>query len=84
MPPTDALTFAGMQTELGELFVAYGGLRELARRGLRFRGSRKTRVFCLPTCRSDRPGREEHTVYFRSAAEAQGAGFRPCQLCRPA
>jgi O-6-methylguanine DNA methyltransferase len=59
-------------------------LRRLARQGIRFRGSRTTRIFCLPTCYSRRWARAEHTVYFHSAAEARAAGFRPCKLCRPA
>jgi len=60
------------------------GLRDLARRGLRFRGSRTTKIFCLPTCYSHKWAHEQHTVYFHSTDEARAAGFRPCKLCRPA
>lgn len=69
--------------------LAYEGvdleyLQDLASRGIRFRGSRNTRIFCLPTCYSHKWAREGHTVYFHSVAEAFAAGFRPCKLCRPA
>ncbi len=69
--------------------LAYEGvdldyLRDLAAHGIRFRGSRNTRIFCLPTCYSHKWARESHTVYFHSADEAFAAGFRPCKFCRPA
>ena len=41
-----------------------------------------TGVFCRPSCSSRRP-RREHVRFHRSAAEALGAGFRPCLRCRP-
>jgi O-6-methylguanine DNA methyltransferase len=59
-------------------------LRDLAARGLRFRGSRNTRIFCLPTCHSHKWAREQNTIYFHTADEAFAAGFRPCKFCRPA
>jgi O-6-methylguanine DNA methyltransferase len=59
-------------------------LRALAGRGLRFRGSRNTHIFCFPTCYSRKWAKERYTVYFASAAEARRAGYRPCKLCRPA
>jgi O-6-methylguanine DNA methyltransferase len=59
-------------------------LLELRRSGKRFRGSRNTRIFCLPTCYSRKWAKERHTVYFASAAEARQVGYRPCKLCRPA
>lgn len=52
----------------------------LARRGLRFRGDRRTGCFCYPTCGTVP---EADAVYFRSAAEAQAAGFKSCDQCRP-
>ncbi len=75
-------------TEMKQRVLQYEGvdlayLRQLATRGIRFRGSRTTRVFCLPTCYSHRWAREQHTVFFHSADEALAAGFRPCKLCRP-
>jgi methylated-DNA-[protein]-cysteine S-methyltransferase len=74
---------------LKERILAFEGvdlpeLRTLRRRGKRFRGSRNTHIFCLPTCYSRKWAKERHTVYFASATEAQQAGYRPCKLCRPA
>ncbi|HXH12077.1 MAG TPA: methylated-DNA--[protein]-cysteine S-methyltransferase [Alphaproteobacteria bacterium] len=69
------LTFEGV--DLGELTA-------LMQRGLRFRGSRNTHIFCFPTCYSRKWAKDRHTVYFASAAEARRAGYRPCKLCRPA
>src|SRR5919109_1138205 len=59
-------------------------LMEFARLGKRFRGSRNTHIFCLPTCYSRKWAKARHTVYFESAAEARQVGYRPCKLCRPA
>ena len=56
----------------------------LRRLGKRFRGSRNTRIFCLPTCYSRKWAKAQHTVYFASVHEARQAGYRPCKLCRPA
>jgi AraC family transcriptional regulator of adaptative response/methylated-DNA-[protein]-cysteine methyltransferase len=42
-----------------------------------------TGVFCRPSCTSRQP-RRENVRFFRSAAEAQSAGFRPCKRCKPA
>jgi AraC family transcriptional regulator of adaptative response / DNA-3-methyladenine glycosylase II len=47
-----------------------------------FVGITSTRVYCRPVC-SARPARRENQRYFASAAAAEGAGFRPCLLCRP-
>lgn len=74
---------------LKERILAFEGvnlpeLQTLRRRGKRFRGSRNTHIFCLPTCYSRKWAKERHTVYFASATEAQQAGYRPCKLCRPA
>jgi AraC family transcriptional regulator of adaptative response/methylated-DNA-[protein]-cysteine methyltransferase len=41
-----------------------------------------TGVFCRPGCASRRPLRG-NVRFFRSASEAQAAGFRPCRRCRP-
>ncbi|MGA2752769.1 MAG: methylated-DNA--[protein]-cysteine S-methyltransferase [Terracidiphilus sp.] len=47
-----------------------------------FYGVTTTGVFCRPGCASRRPLRE-NVRFFRTVAEAQAAGFRPCQRCRP-
>ena len=59
-------------------------LEDLARRGVRFVGSRTTRVFCMPTCRSARRIQEANRVDFIDAEAAGAAGYRPCGHCRPA
>lgn len=41
-----------------------------------------TGVFCRPSCASRRPLRA-NVRFFRSAAEAEAAGFRACKRCRP-
>lgn len=56
-------------------------LEELAARRVRVRGNIATGVYCHPSCghRTD-PGQ---MVDFRSVAEAEDEGFRPCPDCRP-
>ncbi len=41
-----------------------------------------TGVYCRPSCTSRRPLRG-NVRFFRSAAEAQAAGFRACRRCKP-
>jgi AraC family transcriptional regulator of adaptative response/methylated-DNA-[protein]-cysteine methyltransferase len=41
-----------------------------------------TGVFCLPWCASRRPLRA-NARFFRTAQQAQAAGFRPCKKCSP-
>ena len=48
-----------------------------------FYGVATTGVFCRPTCSSRRPLRA-NVRFFRSAAEAEAAGFRACKRCGPA
>jgi len=48
-----------------------------------FYGVTTTGVFCRPGCASRRPLRA-NVRFFRTAAEAQAAGFRACQRCTPA
>lgn len=64
--------------------VPIGELDDLARRGVRFIGSRTTKIFCMPTCRDARRIREENRVAFRDPGAAFEKGFRPCQRCQPA
>lgn len=47
-----------------------------------FVGITTTGVYCRPVCRARLP-KPENCRYFRTAAEAEKAGFRPCLLCRP-
>ena len=41
-----------------------------------------TGVYCRPSCASRRP-LKSNVRFFRSAAEAQAAGFRSCKRCKP-
>lgn len=50
--------------------------------GRLFVGVRSTGIFCRPICPAPTP-REENCSFWRSAAAAQAAGFRPCLRCRP-
>ena len=43
---------------------------------------RTTGIYCRPICPARIPLRR-NTRFFRTAAEAQDAGFRPCLRCRP-
>ncbi len=47
-----------------------------------FTGVTSTGIYCRPVCPSRTP-RRENTRFFRCAAEAEAAGFRPCLRCRP-
>jgi O-6-methylguanine DNA methyltransferase len=58
-------------------------LERLGRSGARFVGSVSTRVFCLPACKDARRIQDANLVSFRSALDAEGAGYRPCSRCRP-
>jgi O-6-methylguanine DNA methyltransferase len=60
------------------------GLEALARSGTRFFGSDTTHVYCFPTCRNARRITARHRVPLSSMQEAAAAGYRPCQVCRPA
>ncbi|HWN95620.1 MAG TPA: bifunctional DNA-binding transcriptional regulator/O6-methylguanine-DNA methyltransferase Ada [Methylomirabilota bacterium] len=41
-----------------------------------------TRVYCRPSCAA-RLARRENVAFHNSCAEAERAGFRPCQRCQP-
>ena len=47
-----------------------------------FTGVTSTGVYCRPVCRVKMP-RRENCRFFRHAAQAEAAGFRPCLRCRP-
>ena len=47
-----------------------------------FVGVRTTRVYCRSICPAPKPKRR-NCVFYRSAAEAERAGYRPCLRCRP-
>jgi AraC family transcriptional regulator of adaptative response/methylated-DNA-[protein]-cysteine methyltransferase len=41
-----------------------------------------TRIFCRPSCPA-RPAKPENMAFYRTSAEAETAGFRPCKRCKP-
>lgn len=47
-----------------------------------FIGVTSTGVYCRPICPAREP-KQEHILYFQTAAAAEAAGFRPCLRCRP-
>lgn len=50
--------------------------------GTFFVGVTSTGIYCRPVCRVKTP-RRENCRFFSHAAQAEGAGFRPCLRCRP-
>jgi AraC family transcriptional regulator of adaptative response / DNA-3-methyladenine glycosylase II len=47
-----------------------------------FTGVTSTGIYCRPVCRVRTP-KLENCRFFHHAAQAEGAGFRPCLRCRP-
>lgn len=47
-----------------------------------FVGVSSTRIYCRPVCKAKLP-KIENCTFYRTAAAAEQAGFRPCLLCRP-
>ena len=47
-----------------------------------FIGVKSTEIYCRPICRAKLP-KAENCTYYKTAAEAESAGYRPCLLCRP-
>ncbi|KAF8607447.1 hypothetical protein BDV93DRAFT_520305 [Ceratobasidium sp. AG-I] len=41
-----------------------------------------TKIYCRTTCPSRRPLRS-NVVFYRTCAEAENAGYRPCKRCKP-
>jgi AraC family transcriptional regulator of adaptative response / DNA-3-methyladenine glycosylase II len=50
--------------------------------GLFFVGVETTGIYCRPVCSARTPGRAR-CAFFRTATQAEGAGFRSCFRCRP-
>lgn len=50
--------------------------------GAFFTGVTSTGIYCRPVCKVRTP-RRENCRFFAHAAQAEGAGFRPCLRCRP-
>lgn len=81
---TGAAILWGMPAELLDADACYQALvaRDGRFDGLFFVGVVTTGIYCRPVCRARTPGRER-AQFFRSAAEAEAAGFRACFRCRP-
>jgi AraC family transcriptional regulator of adaptative response / DNA-3-methyladenine glycosylase II len=47
-----------------------------------FLGVSSTGIYCRPVCPARAPA-EKNVSYYRSAAQAAAAGYRPCLRCRP-
>lgn len=45
-------------------------------------GVATTGIYCLPSCRARKP-LAENIRFYRTPAEAEAAGLRPCRRCRP-
>jgi O-6-methylguanine DNA methyltransferase len=58
-------------------------LEKLGKEGVRYIGSRTTKIVCFPTCKDAKRIREENRVPFRGAEQAMEKGFRPCLRCQP-
>lgn len=63
--------------------VDVDSLEALERDGVRYIGSKSTKIVCFPTCKDARRIRGENRVPFRGEAEALKKGFRPCMRCQP-
>lgn len=63
--------------------VDLGGLTDLARHGVHYLASDTTGVVCLPTCANARRITPEHRHGFGTLGQAERAGYRLCQVCRP-
>lgn len=46
-----------------------------------FYAVRTTGIFCRPSCKSKTP-KQDNVVFFDTAEQAKGAGFRACKRCR--
>jgi O-6-methylguanine DNA methyltransferase len=63
--------------------VDVDALESLEREGVRYIGSKTTKIVCFPTCKDARRIREENRVPFRDESAALKKGFRPCRRCQP-
>ena len=64
--------------------VQLAQLEAWAHAGVRYLGSDTTHVFCFPTCHHARAIAEPHRVVLTSETQARAAGYRPCNVCKPA
>ena len=86
-PPFGATTAPTTAGTVADPAAADGCYRALLARDARFDGRfftgvTSTGVYCRPVCAVRTP-RRENCRFFALAAQAEGAGFRPCLRCRP-
>jgi len=74
---------AAKRALLGKEGVDVDGIRALGRRHVHYLASDTTGVVCFPTCPNARRITAPHRHGFRTVAEAEDAGYRPCRSCRP-
>jgi methylphosphotriester-DNA--protein-cysteine methyltransferase len=68
--------------------IGAGGKPYVSRTAGKFGGHRGTHIYGRLDCRSAlraiaRGGYVKHRVFFRDAATARAAGYRPCAVCMP-
>lgn len=68
---------------LGREGVDVDGIRALGRHRVHYLASDTTGVVCFPTCPNARRITRAHRHGFRTVAQAEEAGYRPCRTCRP-
>src|SRR5215217_9495321 len=56
--------------------------RDSSADGAFFYSVETTGVYCRPSCAARRPN-PKNVRFHQTAAEAEAAGFRPCQRCKP-
>ena len=59
-------------------------IEDLAGHHIRVQGNSSTGIFCNPTCHALRRSKPANVVDFRTVGDAEAAGFRACEVCRPA
>ncbi len=79
--PAHRRSLTGRLPEAAELHRAVDA-RDPSYNGIFVVGVRTTRIFCLPSCAS-KPALRKNREFFASGEEAQAAGFRACQRCKP-
>lgn len=70
-----------MQENIKGLYVAFKA-KDARFDGRFFVGISSTGIYCRPVCKARQP-KAENCTFFRTAAAAEQAGYRPCLLCRP-
>ena len=82
--PTTRATLAAQQAALTLADPRWAAVqaRDAAADGSFWYSVQSTGVYCRPSCASRTP-RPENVRFHASCAEAERAGFRPCQRCKP-